>query len=187
MTTMSPGMSYGEARVLIRDGDAILVKGRRHGLNALIKLFTGSEYTHAGLAVWIGGGLYLAEMNAGGNHLVPLSRYADTPFDVYRPPMTSAWAEMHTPAGWAGCVLDSLREKISYDFLDLARIAAHNALNLRLPRTDTGGLVCSAYVARVYQQAGWLAPVDMPSIPSPAALARALQPALGNARPLSVN
>lgn len=166
-------MKYAEARELIRDGDALLIQGRSHGLNALIKLFTRSAYTHAGLALWLGNGLYIAEMNAGGNHLVPLSRYADLPVDVYRAPLTNAYLELHTPRGWGSRVLDSLREKISYDFADLIRIGLHNVLHLQLPRTDTGGLVCSAYVARVYRDSGWIAPATMPSIPSPGALAEA--------------
>lgn len=164
-------MNYAEARSQIRSGQAILIKGRSHGLNALIRWITRSDYTHAGLAVWIGEGLYLAEMNAGGNHLVPLSRFADLPLDVFNPPV---YLPQGLDDGYAYHVLDSLREKINYDFADLLRIALHNLLHLHLPRTDTGGLVCSSYVAWVYRRCGWLPPVTMPSIPSPAALVAAL-------------
>jgi hypothetical protein len=152
-------------------GMAVLIKGRAHGLNALTRLITRSEYTHAGLLIRLGGMLFLAEMGADGNHLVPLERYDDVPFDLYAPPVGA------DPEGlelWPLHILESQREQIRYDVADLLRIALYNLLRLKLPRTDRGGLVCSAYVAKVFIAAGWQAPASMPSIPSPAALAAAL-------------
>lgn len=74
-------------------------------------------------------------------------------------------------AEWA---LSSLDSKILYDIGDLVRIALWNALHFKLPRTDRGGMVCSAYSAQIYRNAGWTPPPSMPSIPSPADLVRAL-------------
>jgi hypothetical protein len=103
-------------------------------------------------------------MGAGGNVLVPLSRYADTEFDVYACPVDREITRLTT--------LELLRDKIDYDIADLLRIALHNALRFKLPN-DTGGLICSAYSARIYKFAGWL-PCNMPSIPSPSDVVAAL-------------
>jgi hypothetical protein len=164
-------MNFRDLDARASTGMAVLIKGRSHGLNALIQLFTRSEYTHAGLLIRLGGMLFLAEMGAGGNHLVPLERYDDVPFDLYHAPVGN---DPHGQDLWPLFILESQREQIRYDFMDLVRIALNNLLRLKLPRTDRGGLVCSAYVAKVFTDAGWQPPASMPSIPSPAALAAAL-------------
>ena len=68
--------------------------------------------------------------------------------------------------------LNGLRERIHYDFSDLLRIGISNLLNLRTPR-DTGGMVCSAFSARIYREAGWNV-TGLSHIPSPGELAAAL-------------
>lgn len=157
-------MKYADIRDQIRDGDLIAVRSNHRGLPALTRYFTHSPYTHTAVAIWLGGGLWAAEMNAGGNVLVPLSRYQDSDFDVFSCPAAPEAVRILT--------LEFLRDRIDYDFIDLLRIAAHNVLRLKLP-TDTGGLVCSAGSARIYRSARW-APVGLPSIPAPSDLVAAL-------------
>lgn len=162
-------MKYADIREQIRDGDLIAIRSKHGGLPALTRYFTRSPYTHTAVAIWLDGGLWVAEMNAGGNVLVPLSRYQDSDFDVFLCP--------DSPEAVRILTLEFLRDQIDYDFIDLLRIAAYNVLRLKLP-TDTGGLVCSAGSARIYVLAGWK-PVGMPSIPAPSDLVAAL-----NADPL---
>lgn len=156
--------SYAAARPRICDGDLIAVRSKGGGLPALTRFFTNSPYTHTAVAIWLADGLWLAEMGAGGNALVPASRYADVDFDVF-----------HSPVGVVAvreAILESLRFKVDYDIADLVRIALHNLLRFKLPM-DTGGLICSSYNAKIYITAGWFTD-DFPSIPSPVDLVRAL-------------
>lgn len=92
------------------------------------------------------------------------SRWANTDFDVFSCPVD--------PVDVREVVLETLREKIDYDLLDLLRIAAHNVLRCKLP-TDTGGLVCSAYSAKIYTLCGWRPPL-LPSIPAPSDVVAAM-------------
>lgn len=157
-------MKYADIRDKICDGDLIAVRSKHGGLPALTRYFTNSPHTHTAVAIWLDGGLWVAEMNAGGNVLVPLSRYQDTDFDVFDCPVDRRNVRTLT--------LELLRERIDYDFPDLLLIAAHNVLRFKLP-TDTGGLVCSAYSAKIYRAAGW-EPVGMSAIPSPADVVAAM-------------
>lgn len=161
-------MKYADARESIEDGDLIAVKSKHGGLPALTRYFTRSPYTHTAVALWLDGGLWIAEMGAGGNVLVPLSRYADTEFDVFDCP---AYFELVRKV-----TLELLRDKIDYDFADLLRIALHNLLRCKLP-TDTGGMICSAYSARIYLLSGWRPKCRPPLIPSPADVVRAIEAA----------
>lgn len=156
-------MNYEKARALIEDGDLVAVKSSHGGLPAVTRWVTRSPYTHTAVALWLDGGLWAAEMNAGGNVLVPLSRYADTDFDVYGCPVDRAKARLWT--------LELLRGRIDYDLLDLVRVALHHLANFRLP-PDTGGMICSAYTANIYGFAGWRA--VLPRIPTPADVVAAI-------------
>ena len=157
--------SYVAARPLIADGDLIAIRSNGGGLPALTRFFTQSPYTHTAVAIWLADGLWLAEMGAGGNVLIPASRYIDADFDVFSSPVgVDAVRE---------AIQESLRGKVDYDVVDLIRIALHNMLNFKLP-TDTGGKICSSYNSIIYTASGWIAPEDMPSIPSPADIVAAL-------------
>lgn len=162
-------MKYADIRGQISDGDLIAVRSNHRGLPALTRYFTHSPYTHTAVAIWLGNGLWAAEMNAGGNVLVPVSRWENTDFDVFACPVHRTDVCV--------AILETLRGKIDYDLADLLRIAAHNVLRCKLP-TDTGGLVCSAYSAKLYTMSGWQ-PLFLPSIPAPSDLVAAM-----NATPL---
>jgi hypothetical protein len=162
-------MNYAHARDLIGDGDLIAVR-KRGGLPArAIRWVTRSPYTHTAIAVWGGFGgarrLLVAEANAGGCSLAPLSHYAEDDFDVFACPVSRA-AAMHS--AWS-----NIGSPLTYDFLDLARIAANRLLGVPLPPPDPEATICSALSASIYLQAGWK-PAALPSIPAPVDVVRAI-------------
>jgi hypothetical protein len=154
-------MKYLEARDKIRDGDMIAVRGRRGIFSILTYTVTDSPYTHVGTAVWLDDGLWLAEINIGGNHLVPLSQLRDD-FDVFDCPTTRENAR--------NAILVTLREHENYGVVDVFLIALKSLFGISLRSTKND--VCSEYVARIYRMAG--AKFDLPQIPTPKDLAREL-------------
>lgn len=160
--------AYPDIRPHIADGDLVAVRSRHGVFPNLTRLVTGSPYTHAAIALWLEGGLWIAEMRRDGNVLVPLSQRADEDFDVFDcpPEVDRSWLRVD--------VLHTLRGKIDYDVRDLARIAAHRLLGVRPPAQDDGALICSAYSARAYLMRGWQPRHALPSIASPGDVVRAL-------------
>lgn len=164
-------MSYESARCNIRDGDLVAVRSMSGGLSALTRFFTQSPYTHTGVAIRLinpqtgNKGLYVAEMDGAKAVLTPLSQYAQKDMDVFECPVERPEACLS--------LLNLLREKISYDYLDLLRIGLWKALRIGLPKEDRNGLVCSALSALIYYNAGWRA--DMPSIPAPVDVVQAFK------------
>lgn len=144
----------------VRDGDLIAVRSKSGGLPALTRFVTRSPYTHTAVVIRLDGEAWLAEMSAGGNNLIPLRRRAAQPLDVFGFPGDRAVARR--------CMLESLVRKIPYDVMDLVRIAAFNLLQFELPRTDRGGMVCSAYSSVLWRLAG--VALKTPAIASPADL-----------------
>lgn len=162
-------MNYAEAREQIQEGDLVAVRARRGLLPVATRLVTRSPYTHTAVAVWGGFDgvkrLLVAESNAGGCSLSPLSHYQGVDFDVFPCPIPRADAER---ALW-----DLLGVRIPYGFADLARIAAHRLLGVPLPPADPDEMVCSALSATIYLNGGWL-PAGLPSIPAPDDVVRAI-------------
>ena len=141
-------MNYEEARSLIDTGDMIAVK-RKTGVFATIeRLVQRSPYTHAGVAIWIEGGLWMAELNSGGNHLVPLSQLADLDFDVYAAPVNDLGAVRDA-------ILTELREALPYGYLALVVVGLLNLLRIKAFLHMRHVVVCSGYVVRIWEAAGW--------------------------------
>jgi hypothetical protein len=141
----------------VQDGDLIATRSNHGGLPALTRKITKSPFTHTAVVIRLDDRAWVAEMGAGGNHLVPLNRYAHSQLDVLGFPGDRGLVRANT--------LESLQGRIKYDWMDLLRIAAFNLLHLRLPRTDKGGMVCSAYSAMLWLGAG--VRLVLPSLPSP--------------------
>lgn len=158
-------LTFNELVLKLNDGDLIAVRSNRGGLPKLTRFFTGSPYSHTAVVIYLDDMPWAAEMGAGGNSLVPLSRHASMPFDVFAFPGHRGLIRRNT--------LESLKGHIDYGAFDLLRIAAYNLLHFKLPRTDRGGMVCSAYSAWLWKGAGMRFP-GMPSIPSPADLVKAV-------------
>lgn len=159
---MRKNLLYSQARSSIMTGDLIALRDRSGFLPVLTRLITRSPYTHTAIAVWVEAcgikRLLVAESNASGSSLSPLSGYAHIDFDVFRCPVSR---EVVQKTAWR-----LLGEKIHYDVMDLARIAANRIFGIRLPLHDDKNLVCSAFSASIYHLAGWR-PESLPSIPAP--------------------
>ena len=147
-------MTYDEARPKICAGDVIGVRGRKGPLAWLTRLITWSPYTHVGIALWLGDGLYLAEINGGGNHLIPMSQLANTGFDVVRCPAN--------PADIPFAIETQLRDNHGYGFLTLGVIAIRRLFGIEIVGD---GAVCSSYAANILTQAGWNH--SLPTDPAP--------------------
>jgi hypothetical protein len=162
-------LNYNDVRNSIRTGDLIAVKKTSGFLPIATRIVTQSPYTHTGLAIWSGGRLLLAQTNAGGCNVVPLSQEAEYDFDVFECPVdrdkceSVIWAELGT--------------RIPYGFLDLARIFGYKVFGIPLPKADGADLVCSALSATIYKKCGWT-PEGLPSIPWPGAVTDQLQNAM---------
>lgn len=156
-------MSYADARGMINTGDLIAVKSRRGLLPWLTRLVTRAPWTHTAIAIWIENGLWAAEINAGGNHLVPVSQIGQ-PFDVYECPEEAI--------GVREVILAELRQKSHYAFFELIRIGIYRLTGLSIPDVDSG-YVCNEFSARIYAQSGAVLPV--PKIAAPDDLCRVLK------------
>jgi hypothetical protein len=157
--------TYESARELIQTGDLIAIRSDHGGFTALTRWFTGSPYTHTGIALWENGRLLMAE-NRHIASLVPLSQYDGKDFDVLPCPVNPQEAHLA-----AYCLLG---RTIKYDGLDLLRIALHELLGVPLPAQDNAALICSALSAAIYRFAGWQPPGGFASIPTPRDLVQAL-------------
>lgn len=164
-------MTYEELRDQVLDGDLVAVRSSRSLLGKVTRWVTKSPYTHTAVALWLEGGLWIAQMDGIQNALVPLSQYSDTPFDVYRCPVPRDAIRQ--------AVLEQLRLKVRYGWADIAYIGLHRVLGVPLPPEDDD-FVCSSYSAAAYIAAGWGA--RLPSICAPADVVAALRaaPALVN-------
>jgi|ERR1035437_1452525 hypothetical protein len=154
-------MRYLEARDLIKDGDLIAVKGT--GLiSDITKFVTDSIYSHTGIAIWLDGGLWLSQMTSGGNNLIPLSQ--ESCFDVFECPVN--------PASVRTYVLEKLRTRINYSFLDLIVAGLTSITKFKIPTTNTG-LICSAASTKTYLANGW--DIITPPVPTPGWVASRLK------------
>lgn len=134
-------------QTLIETGDGILVHAAHGLIGSLTQFFTYSLYTHAGVAIWLGGRLYMAELNGGRNHLIPASQLAD--FDVYSRP------EEISRESAEAAVLSMLAHPIDYGFISFPVIGLLNFLGIKLFVHWRKILVCSGYVVAIYEAAGW--------------------------------
>lgn len=156
-------MKYKTARPMILDGDLIARRSRGTPFDIATSFVLDSPYTHTAVAVWgrFDGvkRLLVAESNAGGARLVPLTQYVGSDFDVFECPTD------RKAAGRA--LFDLLGQPIRYDRVDLALIAGNRLIGVPLPDLDDDQKICSALSATIYLQAGWKPFDGLPSIPAP--------------------
>lgn len=141
-------MLYDIARDQIQTGDVIAVKERHGLLSMFTRFFTRSDYTHVGIAIWLHGGLWMAELNGGRNHIIPISQLSDVPYDVYHCPIEDRDRVEKA-------ITDSLRVRIDYGFPALIPIGLLNFLDLKVFLHARQILVCSGYCVAVLEAAGW--------------------------------
>lgn len=137
-------LGYKSIRKLVHTGDLIAVRGRGF-LSFLTRYFTRSPYTHTGVAIWKEDGLYMAELNSGRNHLIPLSQLSRIDFDIYAAPVSNCEDAINQ---W-------LRHQVDYGYLSFLAIGLFNWLRITTFLHWKNILVCSGYCVAIYQTAGW--------------------------------
>lgn len=152
MNDLTPSLLYEQARHLIKSGDIVFVRGKKHKLvQRLIMFFTQSLYSHVGIAFWITTNghqrLMIVEAQGGTNRrILNLSFYAGRKLDIVAAP--KLWDDVNEEA------LDRLGQ-VEYGWLDAVYVGTREFLlknfKIRLPATNFSGEICSEYVARVYQ------------------------------------
>lgn len=148
-------MNYEQTRDKIQDGDIISVRGKRGFVANLTKLITRSNYTHSGIAIWIEGGLWMAEINSGHNHLVPLSQLENTDFDVSDCPVDRTLVR--------DSILKSLRVSVHYNLVSFVIIGLANLFRIKERFHSMTDKVCSEYVQEILITCGWKFPDNMVS------------------------
>lgn len=142
-------MNYDLARWKIETGDLVAVRATTGPLTPFTRFFTHSDYTHVGIAFWMDDGLWLAEINGGANHAIPLSQLMEVDFDVfYRP-------DGITAAAILGAIRTALRRRIHYGYLSLPVIGLINYFGIRAFLHARQILSCAGYCVMTYEAAGW--------------------------------
>ncbi len=141
-------LTYEEARPLIKDGDVISVRETHGFLAPFTRFFTRSPHTHSGIAVWIDQGLWMAELNGGKNHLIPMSQLAETDFDVSDCPVPNRFAVRDA-------IFNSLRVKIPYSLVALVAIGLLSFFGIKKFVHWREMLVCSGDIVAILEAAGW--------------------------------
>lgn len=144
MTTLS----FEKACRQIRDGDLITVRGRHGVLAAFTRFFTYSRHTHNGVAIWIQGRLWVAELNGGRNHYVPIEQLADIEFDVSDSLVADRIAVRQS-------IIENMKVRINYGFGALFVIGLLNFFKIRADIPWRRILVCSGFCMKIYQSAGY--------------------------------
>ncbi len=167
-------MRYDQIRDQIADGDVLGVscKGLFWSLVKVVQRAAGlgryAQITHVGVAWWVNGRLYSVEMDGRHNVLRPVSQHIaeGSAVTVFRVPVPSASMEAQFDRATSA--------PIEYDYLDILRIGVRLLFRADTGPDGNGEMVCSPFVARWMQWAGWPPPRGFPDMPSPGELCRAL-------------
>jgi hypothetical protein len=141
-------MLYEDARNLIQTGDLIGVRHAEGLIGGMTALVTADPHTHTGIAVWLGGRLFMADLNSGRNHLTPLSQLGA--FDVCEPP------EGLDRAMIEAAVFDCLAKPINYGFAAFVVIGLKCALRLKVFIHWRRIIVCSGGSVEIFEMAAAL-------------------------------
>jgi hypothetical protein len=138
-------MLYSDARPLIETGDLIAVRDVHSIVGRLTVLFTRKPYTHTGVARWLDGCLYMADLNSGRNHLTAVSQLQA--FDVAGPPegLERSFIERATDS-W-------LEKQINYGFAAFVVIGLKCLLRLKVFIHWRQVVVCSGGSVQIYETA----------------------------------
>lgn len=148
-------MNYEEVRDKIQTGDIISVRNNKGFMHKLTRLVTRSPYTHSGIAIWLDEGLWMAEINGGKNHLIPLSQVDGIDFDVSECPVDRETVKKE--------ILDSLRVSLTYGFVSFVIIGLFDLFKIKERFRSMKSKVCSEYIQAILVASGWDVPEDMVS------------------------
>ncbi len=129
----------------IETGDLIAVRSAHSFMGKVTQFVTRSPYTHVGVAIWIHDQLFMAELNGGRNHLVPLCQLSD--YDVYAPPAGLENIE--------ASIYRYLEYPIDYGLAAFVAIGLLNVLRIKTFVHWRRVMVCSGYCVAIYESAGW--------------------------------
>lgn len=143
-------LKYEDARMHIKDGDIVFIRDKAGPLISLIRFFTKSKYSHAGIAFWIETAgkrrLMMVEAQGGAKRrIVNISYYNNTNMDVF-----------DAPKDWNEVGFDALSKlnKVSYGYLEAIYVGVREFLlqyfNIKLPTANLPGEICSEYIANIY-------------------------------------
>ena len=172
-------MEYAQIRSQIKTGDIIAIHGRGlfptliRAVQKISGLGDLASITHVGVAWWIEGRLYIVEMDGLYNVLRPLSHHIQKreKISIFLCPV---------PVHAMVAQFESVTMKMFvYGLSDLVKIGLRMLFKYSNAKDrDERNLVCSTFVSRWLQQAGWKIPEQFPSMPSPAEVCRALGQAI---------
>lgn len=151
-------MNYDEVRPLLKTGQSIGVKENSSFLNKATRAFTFSKYTHVGIVKVDSSGVYLAELNGGRNHLIPLSQLRHKKFDVYECPEECVDYIEESINRW-------LRYEIEYGFMAFILIGLMKLLNYRFKIKLKNAMVCSGLCIAMLSTARWKKELDLLTSP----------------------
>lgn len=132
---------------VIDTGDCIAVPVAHGIIGRLTQFFTRSRYTHTGTAIWVADRLYMAELNGGRNHLVPMTQL--TKYDIYACPAGL------DPAKVEAAIIQMLALPIDYGFISFPVIGLLNWLKIKVFVHWRKIIVCSGFVVAIYELSGW--------------------------------
>lgn len=141
-------ITYQEARLKIHDGDLISVFKAKSLFNRVTQIFTG-PYVHVGVAIWLEGALWIAEINGGGNHAIPLSQLQKYGFDVSEPPKGVVLEKLKIE------ILAALRDRESYGFFTTIVTGFIEFFSIPITINWRKGRHCAGLVVKIYDRAGW--------------------------------
>lgn len=140
-------MKYEEVRHLIEDGDLIAVLDNTTLLGKLTQFFTRDDETHTGVATWVGGRLFMADLNSGRNALRAVSQLKN--FDVYYPPKGLSRNDIRESTfNW-------LADRRDYGVLAFLVIGFKSFFKIREKMQWRRAVVCSGGSVEIFVGAGW--------------------------------
>ncbi len=144
-------LTYQQMRQVAQDGDLIMVESRST-VGVLIRLLTAQQFSHVAMLVWIGDGLFVAEMREfSGYQLTPASQWvADTCAKDASIYYGQAPRNVRGCAHVRAVVERYRRERPRYSYLTLISVWLSQLFRRRMP----GLLVCSTFVQRVWEKCG---------------------------------
>lgn len=150
-------MDYEVIRPNIQTGDLIGSRDSHGLIGRATRLFTRAPYTHTGVAVWLGGRLFVADLNSGRNHLTALSCL--NRFDVFEPPagLDRKYIEES--------VFDWLASPISYGLAAFVLIGLKDMLGIKRFIHWRKIVVCSGGSIQIYEMSA--ARMVLDNLPAP--------------------
>lgn len=143
--------SYEEARGEIKDGDIVFIKNRKRFFSRIIQFFTRSDYSHVGIAFWVkvnsdSERLMMVEAQGGARRrIVNISYHFNSELDIIAPP--KEWGYVYNIA------LAKLSE-VPYGYVEALYVGLREFLmkylNIKLPRKNLPGEICSEFIGNVY-------------------------------------